>query len=103
MLRFFLLWHCRYVLAYSGFPYPITLTTWHMIFCSAVSSMLVQGGYVKPVEGMTAGTLQGLASHNQRIITASLYMIPGRCSSCSPSISRYNDVQASWNTAMEWW
>ena len=48
---------CRYVLAYSGFPYPITLTTWHMVFCSVVSALLVKGKYVNAVEGMTAGVL----------------------------------------------
>ncbi len=47
--------HCcrRYVLAFSGFPYPVSLTLWHMLFCSVVSIALVKGGLVEPVEGMT--------------------------------------------------
>ena len=24
----------KWLLAFSGFPYPITLTMWHMLFCS---------------------------------------------------------------------
>ena len=24
----------KYILAYGGFPYPITLTMWHMLFSS---------------------------------------------------------------------
>jgi hypothetical protein len=30
------------VLAYSGFPFPITLTLWHMAFCSAVGFVAVR-------------------------------------------------------------
>lgn len=43
----------RYVLAFSGFPFPVSLTLWHMLFCSVVSAALVKGGLVDPVEGMT--------------------------------------------------
>lgn len=43
----------RYVLAYSGFGLPVTLTLWHMLFCSVVSAALVKGGLVAPVQGMT--------------------------------------------------
>lgn len=43
----------KYVLAYSGFPFPVTLTMWHMLFCSVVSFGIVKAGLVAPVEGMT--------------------------------------------------
>ncbi len=32
---------CR-LLAYSGFPFPITLTMWHMAFCSIVGFACVR-------------------------------------------------------------
>lgn len=32
----------KWVLAYSGFPFPITLTLWHMVFCSTVGFMCVR-------------------------------------------------------------
>ena len=48
------------MLAYADFPYPITLTLWHMIFCSVVSAVLVQTGAVKAVDGMTFGATRRL-------------------------------------------
>ena len=33
----------KYILAYSGFKYPIALTMWHMVFCTTVSTILVRG------------------------------------------------------------
>ena len=39
----------KWLLAFSGFPYPITLTMWHMIFCSTVGFLCVRvGKLVKP-------------------------------------------------------
>lgn len=32
----------QWVLAYSGFPFPIALTLWHMTFCSAVGFLAVR-------------------------------------------------------------
>ena len=32
----------KWVLAYSGFPFPIALTLWHMVFCSAVGFLAVR-------------------------------------------------------------
>lgn len=32
----------KWLLAYSGFPYPIALTCWHMAFCSAVAFVAVR-------------------------------------------------------------
>mmetsp|Transcript_12155 Transcript_12155/g.39980 ORF Transcript_12155/g.39980 Transcript_12155/m.39980 type:complete len:337 (+) Transcript_12155:83-1093(+) len=32
----------KWVLAYSGFPFPLSLIMWHMIFCSALSFLLVR-------------------------------------------------------------
>ena len=39
----------KWLLAFSGFPYPITLTMWHMLFCSTVGFLCVRvGRFVKP-------------------------------------------------------
>jgi hypothetical protein len=32
----------KWVLAYSGFPFPIALTLWHMVFCSTVGFLAVR-------------------------------------------------------------
>ncbi|KAI8468164.1 MAG: solute carrier protein [Monoraphidium minutum] len=32
----------KWLLAYSGFPYPIALTMWHMIFCSSIAFVAVR-------------------------------------------------------------
>lgn len=32
----------KWLLAYSGFPFPITLTLWHMFFCSCVGVIVVR-------------------------------------------------------------
>jgi hypothetical protein len=32
----------KWLLAYSGFPFPIALTVWHMFFCSAVGVIAVR-------------------------------------------------------------
>lgn len=32
----------KWLLAYSGFPYPIALTSWHMLFCSTIAFMCVR-------------------------------------------------------------
>lgn len=32
----------KWLLAYSGFPYPISLTLWHMVFCTFVGTMAVR-------------------------------------------------------------
>ena len=32
----------KWLLAYSGFPFPIALTVWHMFFCSFVGIMAVR-------------------------------------------------------------
>lgn len=31
----------------------MTLTMWHMLFCSVTATILVRAGYVAPTEGMT--------------------------------------------------
>ena len=39
----------KWLLAYSGFPYPIALTMWHMAFCSTVGFLCVHvARFVKP-------------------------------------------------------
>jgi hypothetical protein len=32
----------QWLLAYSGFPFPIALTIWHMGFCSAIGCLAVR-------------------------------------------------------------
>ena len=39
----------KYVLAYSGFPFPVSLTLIHMLFCASVATLLVVTGVVQPV------------------------------------------------------
>ena len=45
----------RWILAYYGFPYPISLTMWHMAFSSVLAFLCVRLGYV-PAVNMTSGT-----------------------------------------------
>lgn len=39
----------KWVLAYYGFPYPITLTMWHMFFSGTLAFICVRGGYVNSI------------------------------------------------------
>ncbi len=34
----------KYVLAYSGFPFPVALTLIHMAFCSLLAVALIKAG-----------------------------------------------------------
>ena len=45
----------KWILAYSGFPFPISLTMWHMGFSSILSFALVKGG-VTPGVNMNQAT-----------------------------------------------
>ena len=45
----------KWILAYYGFPYPISLTMWHMAFSSVLAFLCVRLGYV-PAVNMTTGT-----------------------------------------------
>ena len=45
----------KWILAYYGFPYPISLTMWHMAFSSVLAFLCVRLGYV-PAVNMTSGT-----------------------------------------------
>ena len=44
----------KWLLAFSGFPYPIALTSWHMLFCSAVGVLCVRGLKVVKSHNMSA-------------------------------------------------
>eukprot|EP00798_Chlamydomonas_sp_ICE-L_P024449 gene24449-10049_t len=44
----------KWVLAYSGFPFPIALTLWHMTFCSAVGFLAVRVFRVVKSHNLTA-------------------------------------------------
>ena len=37
----------KYILSFSGFPYPVALTCVHMLFCSALAIGLVRAGVVE--------------------------------------------------------
>lgn len=39
----------KYLLAYRGFPYPISLTMWHMFFCATLAIGLVRTGVVQGI------------------------------------------------------
>lgn len=45
----------KFLLAVAGFPYPIALTLWHMLFCSSIAFALVRLGWVKSI-GMSFET-----------------------------------------------
>jgi hypothetical protein len=44
----------KWILAYYGFPYPITLTMWHMAFSGGLAFLIIRGGYVVPANGINA-------------------------------------------------
>eukprot|EP00884_Botryococcus_braunii_P008410 jgi/Botrbrau1/17570/Bobra.0166s0017.1 len=44
----------KWILAYYGFPYPISLTMWHMAFSGGIAFLLIKAGYVAPANGITA-------------------------------------------------
>ena len=44
----------KWLLAFSGFPYPIALTAWHMLFCSTVGMLCVRGLRVVKSHKMSA-------------------------------------------------
>lgn len=44
----------QWVLAYSGFPFPLALTLWHMSFCSAVGFICVRVFKLVKSHNMTA-------------------------------------------------
>jgi uncharacterized membrane protein len=46
----------KWLLAFSGFPYPIALTSWHMLFCSVIGFLCVRVFKVVKSHNMTAHT-----------------------------------------------
>ena len=44
----------KYILAFGGFPFPITLTVWHMLFSSSIAAALIWTGAVPSTEAMDA-------------------------------------------------
>ena len=45
----------KWILTVWGFDYPITLTMWHMAFCSFVSAVLVRGAAARTRRAPAAG------------------------------------------------
>ncbi len=37
----------KYVLSYSGFPYPVALTCTHMLFCATLANIIVRLGWAE--------------------------------------------------------
>ena len=46
----------KHILARAGFPFPITLTLWHMVFCAGLATALVRAGAVAACPTMDAAT-----------------------------------------------
>lgn len=46
----------KYILSSGIFPYPISLTVWHMIFSGSIASVLLWSGAVAPAANMDAHT-----------------------------------------------
>lgn len=44
----------KWLLAFSGFPHPITLTAWHMLFCSTVGLLAVRVLGLVPSHNLSA-------------------------------------------------
>jgi len=40
----------KWILVFYGFPFPITLTMWHMAFSAFLATILVRGGWVAGVD-----------------------------------------------------
>jgi len=61
---------CSRLLAFSGFPFPITLTMWHMSFCSAVGFVCVR------VLGITKSHNLSLRDYTQRVLPIGEALLP---------------------------
>jgi len=44
----------KWILAYSGFPFPLTLTMWHMTFCSVVGALCVRVFSLVPTHNLSS-------------------------------------------------
>lgn len=60
----------KWLLAFSGFPYPITLTMWHMLFCSSVGFLCVRVGKVVKTHNMSAH------DYLRRVMPIGAFIIP---------------------------
>ena len=43
----------KWILVYYGFPFPITLTMWHMAFSALLATIAVKAGWVRAEKSMT--------------------------------------------------
>lgn len=43
----------KWILVYYGFPFPITLTMWHMAFSAVLATIAVKAGWVRAEKSMT--------------------------------------------------
>ncbi|CAL5221974.1 g4256 [Coccomyxa viridis] len=44
----------KWILVYYGFPFPITLTMWHMAFSAVLATIAVKAGWVRSEKSMSA-------------------------------------------------
>ena len=44
----------KWILVFYDFPFPVTLTMWHMAFSSVLATISVKAGWVAPEEKMTS-------------------------------------------------
>ena len=59
----------KWLLAFSGFPYPIALTVWHMTFCSTIGFLCVRVFKVVKSHNMTA------SDYGRRVLPIGKYAV----------------------------
>jgi len=69
----------KWLLAYSGFPYPIALTMWHMAFCSTIAFVAVR------VLGVVKSHNMAPREYCKRVMPIGAWRLSlcrGRCTTC---------------------
>lgn len=64
----------KWLLAYYGFPYPLTLTLWHMFFCSSIAFLLVRVLKVVKSVNMTSADYRRRVMPIGALYAASLWL-----------------------------
>jgi hypothetical protein len=59
----------KYILAYTGFPYPIALTLTHMAFCSTLAASLIKLGACEPAAMDSSTYIRCAASRYRGLLT----------------------------------
>lgn len=76
----------KWLLAYSGFPYPLTLTMWHMVFCSTVGFLCVRVFRAVKSHNMSVNEYMKRVMPIGRLAMAAreVWRCPGAALSCLP-------------------